>query len=255
MRKLNNTEDSLKKIPSDDFSTAIDLIDQNLPSFKIPEVRLQLLQRKFNLQRNYLRVLKNKPTLTLKEQTALELLPAAYFATMTVMVELECIVRENEILKKMKQLTKKSSNRLDMTTMTNELKDIRRESDIFEKKKTWMEELIDQSPLDLERWYRFQMEKINSRLPRREQGQPDHRISRFSKEQWNPDPWQVEFLDAIDQQQSVIIVAPTASGKTYASYYAMYKVLNDDFGSKGVCVYVAPTKALVNQVAGKVYLL
>jgi len=40
-------------------------------------------------------------------------------------------------------------------------------------------------------------------------------------------------------------------GKTYASYYAMNKVLTDKDNANGVCVYVAPTKALVNQVAGK----
>ena len=255
MRKLGNIEATLKKILSDDYSTAIDHIDQNLSSFKIPEVRLQLLQRKFDVQRNYLRALKKKSTLTIEEKSKLELFQVACFATMTMMVELENIVRENEIFKKKKRLMKESNGRFDMTSMMKELEDIRRESEIFKRKKTWMEELIDQSPLDLERWYRFQMEKVNSRLPRLEQGQPDIRISRFSKEEWNPDPWQVEFLTAIDQQQSVIIVAPTASGKTYASYYAMYTVLNGDFGSKGVCVYVAPTKALVNQVAGKFYSL
>ena len=40
-------------------------------------------------------------------------------------------------------------------------------------------------------------------------------------------------------------------GKTYASYYAMGKVLNAKDDPNGICVYVAPTKALVNQVAGK----
>jgi superfamily II RNA helicase len=37
-------------------------------------------------------------------------------------------------------------------------------------------------------------------------------------------------------------------GKTYASYYAMSEVLKD---KDGICVYVAPTIALVNQVSGK----
>lgn len=41
-------------------------------------------------------------------------------------------------------------------------------------------------------------------------------------------------------------------GKTYASYYAMSEVLKDKSYPNGVCVYVAPTKALINQVAGTI---
>ena len=42
-----------------------------------------------------------------------------------------------------------------------------------------------------------------------------------------------------------MIIAPTSSGKTYAAYYAMESVLKES--DDGVVVYIAPTKALVNQ--------
>lgn len=35
----------------------------------------------------------------------------------------------------------------------------------------------------------------------------------------------------------------------------MNKVLRDADDPNGICVYIAPTKALVNQVAGKIFFL
>ena len=80
--------------------------------------------------------------------------------------------------------------------------------DAFSEKKKEMEELTGQAHIDRESWYRFQMKKINSQPPRRELGVADARASDFI-----PDQWQVEFLNGIDRSQSIIIVAPTASGQ------------------------------------------
>ncbi|KAJ5638305.1 DEAD/DEAH box helicase, partial [Penicillium lividum] len=74
---------------------------------------------------------------------------------------------------------------------------------------------------------------------------PDPRTPDF-----DPDRWQREVLDQIDKKQSVFIVAPTSAGKTFISFYAMRQILKDD--NEGILIYVAPTKALVNQIAAEV---
>ncbi|CAH3109024.1 unnamed protein product [Pocillopora meandrina] len=93
---------------------------------------------------------------------------------------------------------------------------------------------------------RFQLEYMGHLLKREERTDPDPRVENFI-----PDTWQRELLDAVDNNESAVIVAPTSSGKTYASYYCMEKVLRQDDDS--VVVYVAPTKALVNQVVATIY--
>ncbi|KFO30865.1 Putative ATP-dependent RNA helicase DDX60, partial [Fukomys damarensis] len=92
---------------------------------------------------------------------------------------------------------------------------------------------------------RFQLQYMGHHLIREERKDPDLRVQDFI-----PDTWQRELLDVVDNYESAVIVAPTSSGKTYASYYCMEKVLKE--GDEGVVVYVAPTKALVNQVAATV---
>nr|XP_023492101.1 probable ATP-dependent RNA helicase DDX60 isoform X1 [Equus caballus] len=93
---------------------------------------------------------------------------------------------------------------------------------------------------------RFQLQYMGHYLIRNERKDPDPRVQDFI-----PDTWQRELLDVVDNNESAVIVAPTSSGKTYASYYCMEKVLKES--DEGVVVYVAPTKALVNQVAATVY--
>ncbi len=63
---------------------------------------------------------------------------------------------------------------------------------------------------------------------------------------WHPfelDRFQVEALDAIDADRSVLVAAPTGSGKTVVAEYAIARAL--DAGTKAF--YTTPIKALSNQ--------
>jgi superfamily II RNA helicase len=73
---------------------------------------------------------------------------------------------------------------------------------------------------------------------------PDSRVP------FNPDAWQRRVLDEIDARRSLLVIAPTSAGKTFISFYAMKQVLESS--NNDVLVYVAPTKALVNQIAAEV---
>jgi hypothetical protein len=89
---------------------------------------------------------------------------------------------------------------------------------------------------------RFQLHNLGDELKRETRTDRDGRVERFI-----PETWQRELLDAVDNKQSALVIAPTSSGKTFASYYCMEQVLKKD--NDGVVVYISPTKALVNQVA------
>lgn len=91
---------------------------------------------------------------------------------------------------------------------------------------------------------RFQLSFCGPYMERSFDSAPD------SRARFHPDAWQRKVLDAIDADKSLFVVAPTSAGKTFISFYAMEKILlaNDD----DVIVYVAPTKALVNQIAAEV---
>lgn len=90
----------------------------------------------------------------------------------------------------------------------------------------------------------FQLRHCGPYLDRSMDSNPDDRVP------FEPDGWQRKVLDAIDAKKSLFVVAPTSAGKTFISFYAMKQILqsNDD----DVLVYVAPTKALVNQIAAEI---
>ncbi|KAH9386388.1 ATP-dependent RNA helicase DDX60 [Nematocida major] len=91
----------------------------------------------------------------------------------------------------------------------------------------------------------FLMRAAGDKLKRSLNASPDDRLL------FVPDGWQKELLDIVDDQQSAVICAPTSSGKTFICYYAMETVLRAS--NENVVIFVAPTKALVNQVAADVY--
>lgn len=91
----------------------------------------------------------------------------------------------------------------------------------------------------------FQLQHCGPYMDRNLDSAPDSRVNGF-----HPDGWQRKVLDELDADRSIFVVAPTSAGKTFISFYAMEKVLrrNDD----SVLVYVAPTKALVNQIGAEI---
>ena len=90
----------------------------------------------------------------------------------------------------------------------------------------------------------FQLQHCGNLLQRDVPAVRDPRVISF-----NPDLWQRAVLDVIDVDASAVVCAPTSSGKTFISSYCMDRVLRQS--KYGVVVFVAPTKALVNQTAAQ----
>ncbi|ORY65665.1 hypothetical protein BCR35DRAFT_354923, partial [Leucosporidium creatinivorum] len=91
----------------------------------------------------------------------------------------------------------------------------------------------------------WQLRCMGEFMARELDSRPDPRVN------FDPDAWQREVLDKIDADESMLIIAPTSSGKTFISFAAMERVLRES--DDGVVVYVAPSKALVNQVAAEAF--
>lgn len=98
------------------------------------------------------------------------------------------------------------------------------------------------APLDFRE---FQLMHCGPIMDRQTGAKPDPRVP------FEPDEWQRDVLDELDKDNSLFVVAPTSAGKTFISFHAISKVLHED--DTGVLVYVAPTKALVNQIAAEVH--
>ncbi|KAI4143529.1 MAG: hypothetical protein LQ340_006972, partial [Diploschistes diacapsis] len=91
----------------------------------------------------------------------------------------------------------------------------------------------------------FQLEHCGPYLDRAIDSASESRVP------FEPDGWQRCVLDAIDKNQSLFITTPTSTGKTFISFYTMEKVLKAD--DDGVLAYVAPTTALVGQIAAEIH--
>jgi replicative superfamily II helicase len=92
---------------------------------------------------------------------------------------------------------------------------------------------------------RLQLRYLGPSMQKDTEGVNDKRVS------FTADPWQVKVLDGIDSGNTMLITAPTSSGKSFITFYAMEKELKASQDS--VVVFVAPTVALVNQVQAEVY--
>lgn len=110
----------------------------------------------------------------------------------------------------------------------------------------------------LENIYLFQLKHCGQEMLRSVQPQLfEHRDVKFY-----PDKWQYDLLQLIDQDASVLVSAPTSTGKTFISFYTITRAMermksepvsvsqHDDIRAR--VVFVAPTLALCNQMAATI---
>ncbi|KAK1348627.1 hypothetical protein LUQ84_002233 [Hamiltosporidium tvaerminnensis] len=108
---------------------------------------------------------------------------------------------------------------------------------------TFTSQKISKKPNDLDIY--FQLKFAGDKLKRTLDSVKDKRVL------FEPDKWQVDLLNLVDENRSAVVSAPTSSGKTFICFYAIEKVLRES--DEGIVIFCLPTKALVNQVAADVY--
>lgn len=191
-------------------------------SIQTPLNRLKLFKNKIEYEQKYLQQLL---TSSAREDTKYELeqLRIKYFETLTWITYLEdsfdyCKTCAEPLISK--KIKEKHDN-CRRTKQTNHPLDLKQDHmrNILLLSSTENDDIgINES------WYRFQMETINSQLPRVQNTKKDKRVPSFI-----PDKWQVEFLNAVDDKQSIIILAPTASGKHFVELTCIFPRKNSEW--------------------------
>lgn len=102
---------------------------------------------------------------------------------------------------------------------------------------------VTTKPSDIDLY--FQLKFLGEHLKRTLGTRKDSRVP------FEPDLWQVNLLDAVDRGDSAVVAAPTSSGKTFACFYAIERVLRNS--DTDVVIFCLPTKALANQVSADIY--
>jgi len=120
------------------------------------------------------------------------------------------------------------------------------------------EVLLDSSKIETQistpsSYSRFQLEFGGHLMIRSVNSMYDSRVKKFY-----PDKWQKNLLDVVDARGSVLVVAPTSSGKTFISWYTMKRTLEENRSilrtkDRRRIIYVCPTKSLVQQAAAEIY--
>ena len=93
---------------------------------------------------------------------------------------------------------------------------------------------------EIENMIRYQLEELPSYLP------PLDYLNYYNKE-FLLDEWQCNALDLIDDKKSILLCAPTSSGKTFLTTYLIKKT--------GRILFIVPTLPLALQVAAMFYQL